>query len=136
MTTTIVITRTYSVSPKRLYDLYMDPDLHATTTGGAARIEAKAGSTMSAWDGYIEGKILFVNDGRLIVQTWRTSDWAEGAEDSVLVLRFEDSSTGGATVTLTNEGVPSDRKKEFEDGWKEFYLDKWDAFLEEGKPSL
>jgi uncharacterized protein YndB with AHSA1/START domain len=136
MTKTIVITRTYRTSPGRLYDLYMDADLHATVTGGAARIEAKPGSAMSAWDDYIRGKILFAEEGKLVVQTWRTSEWPEGAEDSILVLRFENAGNGKATVTLTNEGVPAESEKEYEKGWKEFYLDKWTDFLETGKPGI
>jgi activator of HSP90 ATPase len=129
MTKTIILERNFNAAPERLFDLYMDPVLHSTVTGGKAVVSRETGSSMSAWDGYIEGKMLAVEEGKLIVQTWRTSDWPDGADDSILIIRFEEGKSGGATVRLTNEGLPTEKAGEFEDGWKEFYLDKWESFL-------
>jgi activator of HSP90 ATPase len=59
-------------SPSNLYAMYLDPDQHASFTGGGpARIGAKAGAEWSAFEGRIHGRILSLLQDRMIVQSWR-----------------------------------------------------------------
>ena len=58
MPRTIHIAAALPASPDELFDMYLDPELHAAITGAPASIGARAGAEFSAFDGGLEGKIL------------------------------------------------------------------------------
>ncbi len=128
MSKTIVQDIVFPASAARLYKLYVDSRLHCESTGGQAKITAKAGGAMSAWDGYIKGKFLQLRPNRLIVQTWRASDWPKSAPDSILTLIFEDNEKGCA-VHMSHAGVPNDAAAGLTKGWREFYWNPWKKYL-------
>ena len=82
------LTRLSPLAPAALRGLAHSGE-HARFTGGEASIEANVGGAHSAWDGYIWGRIIELEPGRRIVQTWRTSEFPEGSEDSQLEILFE-----------------------------------------------
>src|SRR5436853_579920 len=64
-----------AAEPQRVFSAWMDSREHAAFTGGGeAVVESWAGGRFIAWDGYIHGILLGVDEGRRIVQTWRTSE--------------------------------------------------------------
>lgn len=111
-----------------LWRLYMDAKEHTAALGSEARITARTGAKFSAWDGYIEGKNLSVLPKRLVVQSWRASDWTDDDPDSVLVLSFRDVD-GAAEVDMVHANVPDDQAEALDEGWKENYWDLWKARL-------
>ena len=50
-------------------------------TGGDAEVSERVGAAYSAWDGYITGRNVELVPGRSIVQTWRTSEFADDDPD-------------------------------------------------------
>jgi len=67
-----------------------------------------------AWDGYIHGILLGVDEGRRIVQTWRTSEFPPEFRDSRLVVEFEATRGGTRVVVRTatcRRARSSDTKK-------------------------
>ena len=46
----------FSVSPKELFELYMDSKKHSAATGGPAKISRKAGGKFTAFGGMLRGK--------------------------------------------------------------------------------
>ena len=50
-------------------------------TGSPAIVDPEIGGAFEAWDGYISGRTLSLEPGRRIVQSWRTSEFAEDEGD-------------------------------------------------------
>src|SRR5438477_191327 len=111
-----------AAEPQRVFSAWMDSREHAAFTGGGeAVVEPWAGGRFIAWDGYIHGILLGVDEGRRIVQTWRTSEFPPGARDSRLVVEFEPA-RGGTRVIVRHSDLPSSHVKKYERGWTEHYL--------------
>lgn len=106
---------------KRVYDAWLDSKQHGAFTGAKARIQAKVGGRFTAHDGYISGKTLELKPARLIVQSWRTTEFPADAPDSRLELRFEDAPTG-TRLTLLQSDLPPDQADSYKSGWREYYF--------------
>ena len=48
----------FRAKPSQIYVAWLDSIQHSKMTGGPAKCSNKIGETFTAWDGYIEGKIL------------------------------------------------------------------------------
>lgn len=86
------------------------------------------GKAFTAGDGYIGGVNLHVEKDRMIVQTWRGSDWDKDDPDSILVLLFLPDEKG-STLHVTHANIPDDRFEGIRDGWVEYYWKPWKAWL-------
>jgi activator of HSP90 ATPase len=132
MATTFTQSLLFNASPAVVYSLYADQKLHAAATGSAATIKAKAGIPFTAWDGYISGVTLHAEKDRMIVQTWRTTDWPSEAPDSVFILLFLPASVPegqGTRLLVTHANVPDDQADELKKGWSEYYWKPWKAWI-------
>jgi uncharacterized protein YndB with AHSA1/START domain len=111
-----------AAEPQRVFSAWMDSREHAAFTGGGeAVVEPWAGGRFIAWDGYIHGILLGVDEGRRIVQTWRTSEFPHESRDSRLVVEFEPT-RGGTRVMIKHSDLPPSHVKKYEKGWTEHYL--------------
>src|SRR5438046_4627967 len=111
-----------AAEPQRVFSAWMDSREHAAFTGGGeAVVEPWAGGRFIAWDGYIHGILLGVDEGRRIVQTWRTSEFPPESRDSRLIVEFEPA-RGGTRVVIKHSDLPSSHVKRYERGWNEHYL--------------
>ena len=117
-------------SPKEVYRIYQTSKLHSAATGAPAKIQARVGGKMTAWDGYIRGRFLHLVRDRLIVQSWRASDWVRADADSVLVLELEETPSG-CRVIMTQAGVPAGTAAALRSGWTTFYWTPLRRFLAE-----
>ena len=114
------LSEVFPVPPERIYDAWLDSDGHTGMTGASARVDPRVGGEYEAWDGYITGRTLALEPGRRIVQTWRTSEFAESDPDSQIELLFEPVD-GGTRLTLRHTNVP-DGQTQYEDGgWQDSY---------------
>ena len=118
----------FAASARKLYDIYMDPKLHAAVTGGAVRISPKPGSRFSAFDGMLSGSTLFVVPGKLIVQRWRGYHWKDTDLDSVLILRFMPEGKRGR-IDLVHVNVPHHDHAGVTKGWEKYYWKPLRAYL-------
>jgi activator of HSP90 ATPase len=118
-----------NATPAKLYELFMNSAKHTAVTGMPAKISTKVGGKWSAFGGMILGKNLVLIPNRMIVQTWRSSEWKKADPDSILVVSFAKSATGGAGVELVHVGVPEYDRQEVTDGWLKFYWEPWKAYL-------
>lgn len=119
----------FKASPEEVYQIFIDPQKHSEATGGKATGRGKSGDTFTAWDGYIEGKNLLLVPGRLIVQSWRSSEFKSKDHDSILVLTFE-KKQGRTLMTMTHTALP-DSQGGVEKGWHEFYWKPMKKYLAE-----
>ena len=108
------------VSPKEVYQAYVDPKKHSEFTGSEATGKPVVGGKFTAWDGYISGKFLELEEGKRVVQEWTSTDFPEGAYPSRLELTFRQVPKG-TEIVMVHSNVPKDQEDETAEGWTEFY---------------
>ncbi len=113
----------------QLYAMYLDSKLHTLITGGnAAKITAKEGAKFSAHDGYCFGKNLQLVKDKLIVQSWRGSDWNKDDIDSTFILEFVQDGND-AVINMVHANVPDRHAAGIKTGWTDFYWKPWKTYL-------
>ena len=117
-----------NISAATLYELYMDAKKHSAVTGAEAKINQKEGSVFTSYGDYIAGKNLQLIKNKLIVQSWRASDWTEEDIDSTFIIELEEKENG-TTIYVTHANVPLRQAKSLSDGWHKYYWNPWKAFL-------
>jgi uncharacterized protein YndB with AHSA1/START domain len=120
MSENITVSRVIPAPPERIYNAWLDADEHGKMTGSIATSEDDGRFT--AWDGYIEGRTLEEVPPAKIVQAWRTTDFPEGAEDSIVTIYFEPVD-GGTRVTIQHTNIPDGQGHSYESGWNDHYFD-------------
>ena len=81
---TILISEVIPATPQRIFSAWLDSGQHSSFTGSQAAVSPFVGGAYSAWDGYVRGKTLELNDGTRIVQSWRTTEFPGDSPDSRL----------------------------------------------------
>jgi uncharacterized protein YndB with AHSA1/START domain len=119
---TFTLTATIPASPQEIYDAWLDSLGHSEMTGGEASMSDEVGAEVSAWDGYISGRNLELIPGERIVQTWRTSEFADEHEDSVISIVLTEVGDG-SLLTLVHSNVPDDQRSYEEGGWQSNYFE-------------
>jgi uncharacterized protein YndB with AHSA1/START domain len=115
--------------PARLYSMYLDPREHAAFTGAPVRIAGRPGAPFEAFGGALTGTILQVIPNRLIVQSWRSTEFAKRDLDSTLILSFWKHPRGGR-IELTHVNVADSDFAGVSEGWSKYYWVPWRAYLE------
>jgi uncharacterized protein YndB with AHSA1/START domain len=119
---TFTLTTTIPASPEEIYQAWLDSLAHSEMTGGAANMSEQLGAEVSAWDGYIRGRNLELVPGARIVQSWRTSEFADEHGDSVITILLEEADEG-TLLTLEHSNVPDEQRSYEEAGWQENYFE-------------
>jgi len=131
-TVTIEQAEFIKAKPFEVYDAFTDPKRHSEFTGAEATGEPKVGGEFTAWDGYISGKHLKLENGKRILQEWVTTEWPDGRASSLLELAFE-AKGDGTQVTLTHSKVPAEQAEEYRQGWIDFYWKPLKKYFEKKK---
>jgi activator of HSP90 ATPase len=121
MADNFTITANLSTTPKAVYDAWLSTDGHTGMTGSPAKVDGKVGGDFTAWDGYISGTFLELEKDRKIVQSWRTSEFPEEAEDSRVEVILE-ASGKGTKIMLIHSDIPEGQEEEYKQGWEDFYF--------------
>ncbi len=129
MPRTIQIAAQLPESPDRLFDMYLDPVIHAAFTGAPVTIAPNVGAEFRAFDGALSGRILHLGPKRLIVQAWRAEHWNLEDLDSTLVLTFWPDE-GGARIELVHVNVADHDFAGVSEGWGKYYWTPWRKYLE------
>ncbi|MCF8262326.1 MAG: SRPBCC domain-containing protein [Melioribacteraceae bacterium] len=124
------LTEIFNISPELLYIAWLDEDQHSEMTGGAAEISDEIGAEFAAWDGYITGKNLELKFGKKILQSWRTSEFPQEAEDSLLEIIFE-RDKDGTKLTLKHSNLQPGDGEKYKSGWIEHYFNPMKDYFEE-----
>ena len=107
-------------SPEEVYRAFVSSKEHTEFTGSEAKCSAKVGGRFTAWDKYISGKNLELVQGKKIVQEWKTSEWPQGYEPSILKISLKKKGTG-AQLTMIQSQVPAPQVDQYDKGWYESY---------------
>ncbi len=111
-------------SPEAVYDAWLD----GAMTGAEAKIVKRVGGAHSAWDGYITGKTVELVPGKRIVQSWRTTEFADNDPDSTITVELAPTKAG-AHLTLTHSGVPDGQTSYEHGGWRDNYFVPMKAYF-------
>jgi activator of HSP90 ATPase len=112
---------TLPVKAEKLYKAWLNSKEHTKFTGAEAKAGAKVNAKHSSWDGYIWGKNLELKANKKIVQTWRTTEFAEASPDSTLEITLEEKA-GKTKLNLYHHGLQKGDAKKYTKGWKDFYF--------------
>lgn len=125
------LTVTFPVSAEKIYKTWLSTKGHTEMTGSPAKVDGRVDGDFTAWDGYIWGTFLELEKNRRIVQSWRTSEFPEEAEDSrvEVLLEEEIASTGEhrlattykTKLTLIHTNIPEGQDS-YKQGWEDFYF--------------
>jgi len=119
-TTTIKQKTLIPAAPDEVYEALMDAKKHSAFTGSKATCDPKVGGKFTAWDGYISGRNLQLEEGKRIVQEWSTADWPEAYPPSKLKLTFQKTKSG-TEISMIHSDVPVEQADDLAEGWIEFY---------------
>ena len=116
-----VVETTIHASAERIYQTWLDSDGHSEMTGSIAIITEDIGDKFTAWDGYIWGTTLETKENSYIRQTWRTTDFSEEQEASIVEVFFEPQGDDATSVKIKHSNL-TDADGEYEKGWVDFYF--------------
>jgi uncharacterized protein YndB with AHSA1/START domain len=122
------LTAVIPASPQEVYDAWLDSLGHSEMTGGKANMSDQIDAEVSAWDGYINGRNLELIPGERIVQSWRTAQFGDEHEDSIVTVVL--TQTGdGTLLTLEHSNVPDEQRSYEEGGWHSNYFEPMAAYF-------
>ena len=116
---TLVVT--ISSKAEKFYEAYLSSEGHTALTGSPARVDGTVDGDFTAWDGYIQGMFLELEKNKRIVQAWRTAEFPEGAEDSIVEILLEEDH-GKTKLTLKHTNIPKGQMDSYKTGWEDFYF--------------
>ena len=105
---------------EQIYRAWLSGDGHTNMTGGTATVSDKIGDKFTAWDGYIEGQNIILEPFNRILQSWRTSQFEEGEEDSKTEILLNEIN-GQTELTLIHTNVP-ESGEHYIKGWDNHYF--------------
>ena len=121
----------FRVAPAVLYEMYMDSKKHSQATGAPAKLGRRAGAAFTAFGGELLGKNLLILPKKMIVRSWRAAHWKKSDPDSIVVLTFSKTKSGGR-VDLVHVNVPEHDHQGVTQGWETYYWKPWRAYLARG----
>jgi activator of HSP90 ATPase len=115
-----------------LFEMYLDPAVHGTFTGFPVTIAERAGAEFRAFNGQLSGTILAAVRPRLIVQSWRSTKFADDDPDSTLILLFspDESDKHCGRIDLLHLDVPEHDYQDVIAGWQKYYWTPWRTYLQ------
>jgi activator of HSP90 ATPase len=130
MRSTIFKTVVLPASAEELFSMYMDPAIHGEFTGAPARISDEAGSVFEAFGGLLKGRTLQVVKPRLIIQSWRSVNFADDDPDSTLIIMFTQEEDNAGRIDLVHLDVPESDYQGVSGGWESRYFAPWLEYLQ------
>ncbi len=117
------LTCTLPCRAQMIYDAWMSSEGHTAMTSAIAHVEPFAGGKFDAYDGFITGRTLELEPPLKIVQSWRTSEFTDLHEDSIIEVTLDES--GGQTqLTLIHKNVPAEQTSYEQGGWETHYFQR------------
>jgi uncharacterized protein YndB with AHSA1/START domain len=131
-TETVLVSEVIAAPKNRLYAAWLDSDEHSAFIADVAAVEPFVGGSHSSFGGYATGKVLALEPNQKIVQSWRASDFPDGAPDSRLEVTFEET-VGGTLITVLHTGLPAGQSDRYRDGWLRHYFAPMKTYFASGE---
>lgn len=116
-------------SPEAVYKAWLSSEEHSGMTGAAASVSDLIDEEFEAWDGYIHGTNLELEPHRKIVQSWRTSEFADSDPDSRLEISLEPEGNG-TRVLIRHSELPG-HGMQYQQGWVDSYFTPMTAYFQQ-----
>ncbi len=113
---------------ERLFAMYLDPREHTAFTGTPIQIGSEPGAHFEGFEGQLSGHILQVVAPRLIVKSWRSTQFRDQDPDSTLILTFTAEGDAGR-IDLVHLDVPDHDVAGVTEGWGKYYWVHWRDYL-------
>jgi len=128
MAKTIRQTVTFDSPPHEVFEALIDAKTHAAFTGDDATITRRVGGRFSVFGGYASGTTTRLEADKVIVQIWRSTDFAPKDKDSKVMFHFSKKGPG-TRLMFVHSDVPDRLAADIAEGWHEFYWKPLKAFL-------
>ncbi len=115
------LTAEFQISAEKIYKAYLSTQGHTQMTGSPAKVDGRVDGDFTAWDGYIWGRFLELEENIKITQTWRTAEFPEDAEDSRVEILLEEAN-GRTKLALIHTNMPEGQSDDYKQGWEDFYF--------------
>jgi activator of HSP90 ATPase len=122
MTYEFKLSAEFVVTPNVIFESWLSSEGHTAMTGGIAHMSTEIGAVYDAWDGYISGKNIEIEQDRRFVQSWRTSHFAPEDPDSLIEIMLEPVAEG-TLLSLKHQNVPDGQTSYEEYGWNAHYFE-------------
>jgi uncharacterized protein YndB with AHSA1/START domain len=119
-------------TPLEVYAYLTDGEMFAAATGKTARLEARAGSSFSIFDGRVEGRQIELVPEERVVQAWRFGDahpdvWEPGVYS---IVRFTLTAEGNRTrFVVDHDAIPAEWHEHIATGYPLFYEEPMTRFF-------
>jgi activator of HSP90 ATPase len=117
-----------TATPRDVYRAFLSSKEHSEFTGSNSRCSARVDGRFTAWNRYISGKNIELVKNKKIVQEWKTTEWPEGYEPSILTISLEDYGNGTLLIMIQTK-VPASQYEEYNQGWYESYWDPMNEYF-------
>ncbi len=112
---------TIHAKAETIYKAWLSTEGHSAITGSPAKVDGAVNGDFTAWDGYIWGTFLELEENKRIVQAWRTSEFPSEAEDSIVEILLNEEH-GKTKLTLNHSNIPEGQADGYKKGWEDFYF--------------
>ena len=124
------LTITLHAKAETIYKAWLSTDGHSAITGSPAKVDGTLNGDFTAWDGYIWGMFLELEDNKKIVQAWRTAEFPSEAEDSIVEILLNEEH-GKTKLTIHHSNIPAGQADDYKKGWEDFYFKPMRAYFGE-----
>src|SRR5467141_1673653 len=107
-------------SPETVYRAFLSSKEHTEFTCSEAKCSARIGGRFTAWGKYISVKNIKLVKDKMMVQEWKTSEWPEGYEPSILKISLKKKGEG-TQLSMIQSRVPASQVDQYDKGWYESY---------------
>jgi activator of HSP90 ATPase len=121
----------FPVKPSVLFEGWLDSKVHSDIIGSDSEIEPSVNGKFNIWDGYITGKTIELVKDKKIVQKWRTTEFPEKSQDSILELDFEEINDGTKMI-IKHTNIPDGQSKDYKQGWIDYYFKPMKKYFSKG----
>ncbi len=118
-----------SGKPARVMELLTDATLIRKWSGSDAVVENRVGGKFEMFDGWVTGEVTVTNEKEL-AYTWKTTDWDEDAQPSLVHYLLKGDNQGGTVIKITHTGLPNEKERdEHKTGWNDFFFDPMEDYM-------
>ena len=115
------VSETLNASAETIYNAWLSTQGHTLMTGSPAKVDGRVKGEFTAWDGYIWGTFVELDASKRILQAWRTSEFPDDANDSLVEVLLEEKD-GKTKITLLHSNIPEGQADGYKQGWEDFYF--------------
>ncbi|MHA2502195.1 MAG: SRPBCC domain-containing protein [Candidatus Kariarchaeaceae archaeon] len=114
-----------------VWECIADADTCSLWQGGDCTIGTSVGEEVSIFGGSVTGKILAIDEEKLLKYSWRGDSWQEDWEDSTVEYRFVEGD-GEVSVTVIHDKFPNEKERESHAlGWDTYFFEPMIEFITE-----